>query len=316
MVDQPTVGFVQNQLTSFDMRIYRVEYQPIQFQALVPIDMSDWELAESITSRTLDVKGQTGPWEPGASAHLANTAMNQFTTPTRFYDASYEFNDIDVRRAMAAGVNLPIELARGAMRAYMQELEAITFNGDSTMNWSGLIKNPLTGRNAIPAVTLEDTAGGGTNPKYWMNKTALEIRSDLVAMAKAIYNNTKGRYRPDTFIVPVDAFYALHDRIVPDTSVTFFNWLLTALAPVCDGGMPPMIDSVFGLENAGASNVGRIVAYKADPEVLRLKLPMPLRFLDEHNPSPTVFQRIGLYSVGGLDIKQPQAMCTADNVSA
>ena len=315
MADQATVGFVQNQLTSFDRQIYRIEYQPIQWQMLVGADMSDWELAESITFRVMDVKGRTGPWEPGAAAHLANQVMNQYSTGTRFYDASYEFDDISIRRAMAAGVPLDMELARGAMRAYQENLEQIVFNGDADMKWSGLVSNPLTGRDALPSITLKDAASGGSNPKHWASKTPDEIREDCVDLIRAIYNNTRGRYKPDTFIVPVDAWFQLHNKRVGDGDTLFFGWLATALAPLCDGGMPPMFEPIFGVEDAGASNSGRMIAYNSSTEVLRLKLPMPLRFVDEHNPSPLVWQRLGLYSVGGLDVKQPQAMVTADNVS-
>jgi hypothetical protein len=79
-------------------------------------------------------------------------------------------------------------------------------------------------------------------------------------------------------------------------------------------GMPIEIRAVRGLDTGGASGNGRVVCYKKDPEIIKMHVPMPHRFLPVWQRSPLVYDIPGIFRVGGLEIRRPATVRYVDGV--
>ncbi len=69
-----------------------------------------------------------------------------------------------------------------------------------------------------------------------------------------------------------------------------------------------------GLETAGAAGVARMVAYRRNPQVLKLHIPMPHRFLPVYQDGPLNFVVPGVFRLGGLDIRRPKEIRYGDGI--
>jgi len=63
--------------------------------------------------------------------------------------------------------------------------------------------------------------------------------------------------------------------------------------------------AVRGLETAGTGATEQMVAYRRDPQVLKLHIPMPHRFLPVYQNGPLRWVVPGVFRLGGLDIRRP-----------
>jgi hypothetical protein len=75
-----------------------------------------------------------------------------------------------------------------------------------------------------------------------------------------------------------------------------------------------MIRVVRGLDTAGASGNGRAIAYRRDPEVLKIHIPMTHRFLPVWQTGPLVYDVPGVFRIAGLEIRRPGALRYLDGV--
>ena len=75
-----------------------------------------------------------------------------------------------------------------------------------------------------------------------------------------------------------------------------------------------MIRAMRGLEAAGASADARMVAYRRDPSVLKLHIPMPHRFLPVYQDGPLNYVVAGVFRLGGLDIRRPAEVRYVDGI--
>ena len=57
-----------------------------------------------------------------------------------------------------------------------------------------------------------------------------------------------------------------------------------------------------------------MVAYRRDPQVLKMWIPMRHRFLDVWQRGPMVFDVPGIFRIGGLEIRLPAAMRYLDGI--
>ena len=69
-----------------------------------------------------------------------------------------------------------------------------------------------------------------------------------------------------------------------------------------------------GVAQRGAAGVARMVAYRRDPSVLKLHIPMPHRFLPVFQPNPLRFEIPGVFRLGGLDIRRPKEVRYGDGI--
>ena len=71
---------------------------------------------------------------------------------------------------------------------------------------------------------------------------------------------------------------------------------------------------VRGLDTGGAAGQARAVAYRKDPEIVKMHIPMPHRFLPVWQTGPMVFDIPGVFRLAGLEIRRPGAFRYLDGI--
>jgi hypothetical protein len=71
---------------------------------------------------------------------------------------------------------------------------------------------------------------------------------------------------------------------------------------------------VLGLDTAGAGSTTRMIAYKKDPAVLKMHMPMPHHFLPVWQTGPITFDIPGIFRIGGVEIRRPGAVRYVDQI--
>jgi hypothetical protein len=75
-----------------------------------------------------------------------------------------------------------------------------------------------------------------------------------------------------------------------------------------------MIRGVRGLDEVGTSGTPRMISYRRSPEVLKLHIPMPHRFLPAYQAGPLRYEVPGVFRLGGLDVRLPLEVTYTDNL--
>lgn len=70
---------------------------------------------------------------------------------------------------------------------------------------------------------------------------------------------------------------------------------------------------MFGLETAGAGSTHRMVAYRRSPDVVKMHVPMPLRWLQAEQRL-LKFEVPGIFRLGGVEVRRPGAMRYLDGI--
>lgn len=92
------------------------------------------------------------------------------------------------------------------------------------------------------------------------------------------------------------------------------EWIKKNNLYTTETGQPLLIRGVRGLDTAGASGNGRAIAYTRTPDVVKIHLPMPHRFLPVWQTGPIVFDVPGIFRIAGLEIRRPGAFRYMDGV--
>jgi hypothetical protein len=120
----------------------------------------------------------------------------------------------------------------------------------------------------------------------------------------------------NTILLPVDAMTLIATKRIPDTTMTVLDFLINKNVYTLQTGQPLMIRAVRGLETAGTGGSGRMVAYRRDPSVLKMHIPMPHRFLPVWQTGPMIFEVPGIFRVAGLEVRRPGAVRYLDGIMA
>lgn len=292
---QAALGFLINQTSFIEQQVNEIVYPDIQYPQLIPVDTSAGEFAKSVTYYSADKYGKAN-WINGNSddVPLAGTEMTQFQTPVYTAAIGYSFGWEEVNQAMMLGRNLQADDAAAARRAYEEMVDRVAILGDARKGFSGLINNSSV--NAA-AATNGDWFGTGT--------TGDQILEDVNNAIMAVSTGTAYTSVADTLLLPFTHMNLLATQRLGDTTLTLLNFLTNNNTYTATTGRPLTIRGVRGLETAGATNSARMVAYRRDPSVLKLHVPMVHRFLPIHQAGPLRWEVPGVFRLGGLDIRRP-----------
>ena len=99
-----------------------------------------------------------------------------------------------------------------------------------------------------------------------------------------------------------------------DSSMTILDYLQKANVFTATTGQPLQIRAVGGLESKGAGSSHRMVARRKSPEVAKLHLPVPLRFLAPQGPFGMTVEVPGYFRTGGVEVRLPGAIRYRDGI--
>lgn len=301
---QAALGFLINQTSYIEQQVNEIVYPDIQYPELIPVDTSAGEFAKSVTYYSADKYGEAN-WINGNSDDLplAGTEMTQYQTPVYTAAIGYSFGWEEVNQAMMLGRNLQADDAAAARRAYEEMVDRVAVLGDSRKGLQGLINNSSV--NAASA-TNGDWGGTGT--------TSDHVLEDVNNALLAVGSSTLYTSIADTLLLSFGKMNFLATTRLGDTERTLLSFLRENNTYTAMTGRPLTIRGVRGLETAGAGGTERMIAYRRDPSVLKLHLPMPHRFLPVHQAGPLRWEVPGVFRLGGLDIRRPLEVKYRDGV--
>jgi len=311
---QQALGFLISQTASIEAQVYEIQYPDIQYPALIPVDTSANDWATGVMFFSVDKVGMADWFSHLAKdVPLADVDRQQFEHPIHMAAIGYRYTIQELGQAlMIPGTNLSSDRAAAAVRAYEEFMDGIALRGvppsGNTKGMTGLINDP----NVTAGNVANDGAGGSTK---WVDKTPTQIIRDVNALLTGVYEESLTVELADTLLLPVAQLDYIATTPRSDlTETTILEYLRRNNTYTAVTGQPLTIRAVRGLEVAGAGGTARMVAYRRDPQVVKLHLPMPHRFLPVWQTGPLVFDVPGIFRTGGVEIRRPKAFRYADGI--
>lgn len=307
---QQALGFVTSQTAHIEAQVVEVQYPDIQYSQIIPVDTSANEWAKSITYFSTNKVGKAGWFHHYAKdIHVADSERSKFEVGVEMADIGYRWSLEEVGQAMMIpGMNLSADRASAARRAYEEFVDGVAIIGDTDKEFFGITNYP-----GIP--TAMAAVGGTPAGTTWANKTADEILLDVNNALTGMFVESLTIELADTLLLPVAALMHIATKRLNDlSSMTVFQFLQQNNVYTFRTGRPLMIRELRGLETAGAGGTGRMIAYRRDPQVIKMHIPMTHRFLPVWQTGPLVFDVPGIFRLAGLEIRRPGAVRYVDGI--
>jgi hypothetical protein len=306
---QAALSFMVQQATYIETEVYEIQYPEIQYPNLIPVDTSGNEWAKSITFFSSDKVGQANWFHHMASdMPLADVARTKYEVGVEMAGIGYYYTTEEVSQAMMVpNYNLTAERGDAARRAYEEFMERISFFGDSTKNWTGLT-------NDANVTIVASPADGTGSSSLWANKTADQMIRDANLLLTGVYTGSATVEMADTLLVPPDRYTTFATQRLTNTVASGLGWLQEFNTYTAMTGGDLTVRAVRGLETAGAGGVARMIAYRKDPSILKLHLPMPHKFLQVWQTTPLRFDIPGIFRTGGIEIRRPGSVRYMDGI--
>ncbi len=304
---QAAMGFVISQTAHIEQGVNETVYPDIQYPGLIPVDTSAHPFAQTVTYYSSDKFGKAD-WINGNSHDipLAGSELSEFKTSVFTAGIGYGFGWEEVGVAMKMGYNLQATDAAAARRAYEEMVDGIAFRGDASKGFSGLINYPGITAGSVQNggwVALAVAVGGPDKILADVNSVLLGVPSGTLYTAVA-----------DTLLLSPAKLNLLATTRLGDTTMTLLQFLRENNTYTAMTGQPLTIRTVRGLETAGAGSTERMIAYRRDPDTLKLHIPMTHRFLPVWQNGPLTWIVPGVFRLGGLDVRRPKNVRYGDGL--
>ena len=298
---QQALGFLIAQTSYIEPVVYRVRYPDLNYGELVPVDSTANEWAKSVTFFSVDQVG-AADWFNAASSDvpLADFTRGKFEVGIEMAAVGYRYNLEELGQAMMLpNTNLTTERAASSRRAYEEFVYNVALYGDVRKNWLG-----LTNHSVPPVINASHTWA------YYMGlatPTPQAILQDFNMILTNIWQSSLTVEMADTVLLPLSVLTLLATQQLPNTQSTLLDFIKKNNLYTLQTRQELSIFAVRGLDTAGAAGQGRIIAYRKDPEIVKMHLPMPHRFYPVWQRGPFVFDVPGIFRLGGLEIRRPGA---------
>lgn len=309
---QQALAFLVAQAAHIEPQVYEIRYPDIQYPELIPVDTSANEWARTVTFFSSDKVGKASWFHHMAKdMPLADVNRNKHEHALEMAGIGYSYTLEELGHAMLIpGTNLTADRGMAARRAYEEFLDNLSLRGDTAKGWTGLFNDAN--------VTVVDLPADGTGSvREWSEKTPAQILRDFNAGMIDMQQDTKTVEMADTVLLPVGVFqYLASTQNSSASDLTILEYLRRANVYTATTGRELTIRAVRGLESAGSNGGdGRMITYRRAPEVVKLHLPMPHRFLPVWQDGPIHFTVPGIFRTGGIEIRLPKAVRYHDGVS-
>jgi hypothetical protein len=289
IMDAPNaLGFVINQQTHIETQVLKKPYPAIRYAELIPIDTSATPFAASITHFSQDYTGRAKFINgKGDDIPLANITGTKYELTVNTAGIGYSFSLEEIGRAAQLGMNLSTEGAASARLAYEQLVDEVAFVGDTTLGIEGLYNT--TGISSAAAAQAFSAA------------TPAQILVTVNTAINAVFSSTNGIELPDTIVLPITQFADIASRAMgPEGMMTVLDFIQRKNVYTVQTGQPLRIVADRRLSN-------RMVVYRRDDTVLKMHMPMPLRFIAPQMVNLEV-KVLGMFRFAPISIRRPGAM--------
>lgn len=309
--DQQAYGFLVSQTSYIESQVMETRYPDIQYSTLIPVDTSAPDWSKSVTYFISNRTGKANWFHHMAKdIHVADVDRSKNETPIEMADIGYRYSLEEISQAIQLGIPLTTERAAAAVRASEEFIDNVALRGNAEKSFSGLINYP--GITIVHAA--EGTSGTSTGHTTWDVKTPDEIIKDVNDTLTGQYVSTLTVELADTILLPIGALTIAATKRIDNTMQSVLDYIMQKNVYTLTTGQPLTVRGVRGLETAGSNDSGRMVAYRRDPQVLKLHMPMPHRFLQPWQTMPLVWDIPGIFRLGGLEIRRPGAVRYLDGI--
>ena len=302
------LNFLRTAQNYIEPGIYARQYPDFQYRELVPVDNSapDWTTAIDFFSMGDDV-GQAREFAAdGDDIPFVDFKLDSGNSRVWMAAIGYRYNLQELAHAQAYGVRLTDDRADAARRKYEQYVDGVAFLGRSKLGITGLLNT-----TSVTAITASNGAGGTAT---WTTKTADEIAADINQVLGVIFTASNGIEQADTILLSQDRYALIATkRLSSDSETTVLEYIQRVNIYTIRTGLPLKIRAVFGLETAGAGSTQRMVAYRRNPDVVKMHVPMPLRWLQAEQRL-LKYEVPGIFRLGGVEVRRPGAMRYLDGI--
>lgn len=302
---QQAFSFAVQQASHIEATVYTERLPGIRYPDLIPVDTSAPEWVPTVTYFSMSQAGQA-EWLNGAAKDVprADVAFAKSEEAIELAGIGYGWNIEETGKAQLLGMNLDSSKATAARRAADEMVDRVAFLGDAAKGFTGLAN--------IPGTEGDDADNPWTDP----NTDPAAILSEFNGIITGVFESSRTVEMIDTILLPHSVVHTLGTRMVTEYSTeTILEWLRRHNVYTMETGRPLTIRGVRGLETAGDAGVGRLIAYRRSPEVLKLHMPMPHRFLPVWQSGPMQFDVPGIMRFGGVNVRLPGAFRYFDNVA-
>jgi hypothetical protein len=306
---QQALAFLTSQASYIEPQVVEVQYPDIQYPDIIPVDTSADEWAKSVTYFSTNKVGKADWFHArGVDLNVADVERSKTEVGIEMAEIGYRYDLEELGQAMRIpGNNLSADRAVAARRAYEEFVDNVALRGDTRKNFSGILNYP----GISHALVAND--GTGLSPA-WKDKDADLILRDVNDVLTGVYSDSLQVEMADTVLLPVASMTLIATKRIPNTTMTVLQFLLTNNVYSHVTGQQLTIRAVRGLETAGEGSTGRMVAYRRDPQVLKMHIPMTHRFLPPFQTAPLVFDIPGVFRLAGLEVRRPGAVRYADGI--
>lgn len=298
--------FFQRELESIDETVYKHVFPEFLSRQLVPIqpNVPDW--ASAYTWRMFEeygrakVIGNMADDLPRADANGKET-----TQLIKRIGASYGWDVMEIKASAALGRGLDSLKAIAARRAIESEIDDILALGNANYGLEGILN--LTG---AATYTLSTKALGGVT---WgtlaaPNASAQEMVDDLMGIASARVEATKGAFTRFSIVLPIPEYnLAAQTPLGDNADKTVLQFVLSN---------SPYIEEIRPWFKAGTADSGspRMACYPKSPLVVAGLVPM------EFTPFPAQQKNLefvvpAMGACGGVIVRYPVAVAYANGIN-
>jgi len=307
-IGQQALGFLISQTTYLEPQVYRTKYPELNYARFVPVDYSASEWAKSITFFSIDYAGRADWINANANdIPIADFTRGKFEAAIEMGSIGYRYNIEELGQAMMIpGLNLTTERANAARRACEEMIHNIAMYGDVRKNWLGLTNN--TAPTVINAVSTWAFNMSQTTP------LTQRVINDVNGAITNVWQSTLTVEMANTVLLPLSAISLLAISQLPNTTMNLLEWLQRNNLYTQQTGQALTIMGVRGLDTAGSGGSGRMIAYRNDPEALKLHIPKPQQFYAARQVGAFVYEVPSLFRIAGLEWRLPATARYVDGI--
>lgn len=284
-------SFFVSQLAYTEAQTFARQYEPRQYQMLVPVSSEAGEWAENVRYETSDSVGK-GKRISGAGDDIpyVDVALGEKTLGIAPAGIGYQYNQQEI--IQSAFFKRPLSSTRmvAAVGAFHNHMNEVALFGES--EFQGLFKHSQIAKGNRPS------------GKNWLTTaTPDEILGDLNAGMLQVFNSSSKNDMVNQIVLPSDHYakIATTPRSA-NSDTTILEYFLANNLRRAQRGDNVTVSPGFGLETAGTGNTTRAVFYVKSPDRLVMHIPQALRFLAPQQKNLAI-KVPGTYRYAGVELR-------------
>lgn len=301
---QEALAFMVSQLSYTEATVFERQYQPMQYEQLVPISYEAGEWADSIRYEIYDYAGRGKRSSgKGRDINLVDVAYADKSYAVVNGNIGYDYTTEELRRT--AFLRRPISERKlaAAIDGYRRHLNDVGLFGASADGLTGLFNNANVPQGNAPV------GAWTTGPK-----TPAQILSDINALIQLVWTNTAyNDMITDVVIAPTPYAYISSTPRSDNSDKTILQYVKENNIAKVERNIDINFTAGYGLDTGGAGGTKRMLGYVKSDLRLVMHVPLPLRFLAPQLIGLTV-QVPGEYKYSGVEWRYPKSAYYMDGL--